>query len=169
MFTHTSACATAGRHVPTRSFTAVSSTSATSKRCGSAGGFCTSSLPGKKENFSRQPSSFHIVTSLPSCCRHRPIASVQPSASPSGRTCDITTKRFRVRINSAIEASEAFSVMAFFLPVLPVFVLFLRLRQPELVQDVQHAVSALPGRIQLEMQLGRKLHHHALAHLFLEP
>src|SRR5690606_9778482 len=129
----------------------------TSKLCGSAGGCCTRLEWGRKENFSKQPSSFHIVTSLPIWRRQSPMASVQPSASPSGRMCDITTKRCFSRSKSAIWESEVLAVIGCFGPR------SWRLgRQTKLVEDLQDAVSTLAAGIQLEVELRRPLEHHAL-------
>src|SRR5436190_6909956 len=59
--------------------------------------------PGGASRFTRR-------TSLPSCHRANAIASCDPMASPSGRTCEDSTKRWRPRISSAIRARAVTSL-----------------------------------------------------------
>src|SRR5258705_8562565 len=66
--------------------------------------------PGKTDNGSGGGSWFTIRTSFPRCHKAYAIASCEPMASPSGRTCEDSTKRCRVRISSAIRARMAAAV-----------------------------------------------------------
>src|SRR5689334_9564801 len=65
----------------------------------------TRSGPGGASRLTRR-------TSLPICHRAYAIASCEPMASPSGRTCDDSTKRCRLRISSATRARADTSVVA---------------------------------------------------------
>src|SRR6266853_1981547 len=158
MLIHNAPGATASTQRPARFRTALSSTIATSNGCGAAGGSWISSAPGRYRNFSSMPSSFHATTSLPSCLRQSAIASVHPSASPSGRTWLITTKRFRSRRTSAICSKPQL-----------VFIRLLFVRgQFDLTQEVQHAVAALGRGVELEVQAGRKLENDTARQVVLQ-
>src|SRR5579862_8232889 len=137
---------TAGRHAPTRSCAAVSSAMATSKSTGCGGGFATISDCGRKLYFSSMPSWFQTVTSLPSCLRQRAMAISQPSASPSGRTWLITTKRwcsFRARAISAR------------------LQLFFVIGNLDLLEKIDDARAALERLVEFEMELRGVFQNHA--------
>src|ERR1700677_4183357 len=123
--------------VPTRSCAAVSSAMATSKSTGVAGGWATMPDCGRKLYFSSIPSWFQTVTSLPSSLRQRAMAISQPSASPSGRTWLITTKRL-LDLNA---------------PAISARLQLVFIRNIDFFQKVDDACSALDGFVDLEMEL----------------
>src|SRR5207244_5136271 len=139
-------------HVPRRLKTAVSSAMATSKSSGAAGGLVTSSEKGRKEYLSSIPSSFQTFTCLPSWRRQSAIASSQPSASPSGRTWLITTKRSCFRRGSAIS------------PRLQLFFI----GQIDFVEDFHHTRSAFNGFVELEMKLRSVFQNDAVREFLLK-
>src|SRR5258705_2510446 len=68
--------------------------------------------PGKTEYGPGAGSWFTIRASFPRCHSAWAIANCEPIESPSGRTCDESTKRCLPRISSAIRARMAVSVAA---------------------------------------------------------
>src|SRR5258705_2397078 len=66
--------------------------------------------PGKTEYGPGAGSWFTIRASFPRCHSAWAIANCEPIESPSGRTCEDSTKRCRLRISSAIRARIAVSV-----------------------------------------------------------
>src|SRR2546423_6882129 len=68
--------------------------------------------PGNTDSGPGAGSLLTIRTSLPSDHSAYAIACCEPMASPSGRTCDESTKRCRLRISSAIRPRVVVSVAA---------------------------------------------------------
>src|SRR5918995_1506022 len=84
----------------------------------------------------------NISEPLPSCRSARSIASIEPSASPSGFSCVVTRKRSPPRIASAAFSSSVSIVVVW----------------GELIDQLGHANASLDRRIVLEGQLGSPLH-----------
>src|SRR5918999_346187 len=91
---------------------------------------------------SGEPPARYMATSLLSCFSASDIASMEPSASPSGFSCVVTRKRSPARIASAARARSVAIVVVW----------------GELIDQLGHAHAALDRRIVFEGQLRRPLH-----------
>src|SRR5258706_423291 len=124
---------------------------------GSSMRFATSiaDAPGKTAIGAGTGSRLTRRTSLSRCQSAKAIASCEPIASPSGRTCDESTKRCRVRIWSAIRAMTVCSVAVVIVwgvgggePGAAFLVLLVQV--PE---DLFDAVLVLDGFVEAELEL----------------
>src|SRR5918995_6093481 len=94
----------------------------------------------------------NICEPLPSCRSARSIASIEPSASPSGFSCVVTRKRSPPRITSAACASSVSIVVVW----------------GEFIDQQGHSDPPLDRRIVFEGQLRRPLHPEFLCELRLQ-
>src|SRR5688500_2872776 len=121
-----------------------------------------SGTPGKASSGAGGASRLTTRTSLPRCRRANAMAIDDPMASPSGRACEVTTKRCRVRTSSTMRA-RAVSVAVWIIDrgwgrlrrsagvVLPGAARVLRV---EIAQDLLDAVLVLDRLVELEVELG---------------
>src|SRR5688572_21754328 len=106
-----------------------------------------SETPGNTSRGGGAGSRLTIRTSLPRCRSAYAMASADPIASPSGRMCDVITKRWRARIASATCARVAGSVAVGVIGC--VGVLFV-----EVAQDLLDAVLMGNRLVEAEVDLG---------------
>src|SRR5262245_36797444 len=89
--------------------------------------------------------------SLPSCQSANAIASWDPMASPSGRTCDDSTKRCRLRISSAMRARTLTSVAVV---IVAGFGGALRVLFVNVAQDLLNPILVRDRFVEPEFELG---------------